>query len=98
MHSDDKETPAGHRAIRLIELVTVETRDQATVKVEEHPPDAATILHRLRTAFPHWGFVHDPHTCTWTALRGPAKGGVTIVKRDPVALRTAVTEAQGRAR
>ncbi|MQY05597.1 hypothetical protein [Actinomadura macrotermitis] len=27
-------------------------------------------LARLRTAFPTWGFVHDPGRGVWTAVRG----------------------------
>lgn len=68
----------------------------AVVTVENRLLDPATVLHRLRTAFPHYAFLHDPHTGTWTALRGRAVGGVTIVKRDPLALRIAVTEAEDR--
>lgn len=55
--------------------------------VEERPPDSATILARLRTAYPLWGFVDGPRT-RWTAVCGP----VTIQRADPVALRLAVKE------
>lgn len=60
--------------------------------VEDGPPDAATVLDRLRDAFPHWAFLHDAGR--WTACRGRGESGVTLVKGDPVALRMAVSEAE----
>lgn len=55
---------------------------------EERPPDSATVLARLRTEYPLWGFVHGPRT-RWTAVRGSS---ITIQRADPVALRLAVDE------
>ncbi|MFI0447996.1 hypothetical protein [Actinomadura sp. 6N118] len=64
-------------------------------KVEERPPDAVTILHRLRARFgPYgWAFLHDPGTSRWTAL-GPR--GAEISRRDPTSLHAAVEAAQTR--
>lgn len=76
--------------------MTVQPPDNGRIPIQERPADPATVLHRLRTAFPHHAFLHDPHAGTWTALRGPAAGGLTIVKSDPAALRIALTEAEGR--
>lgn len=61
-------------------------------KVEERPPDAATILHNFRARFgPHgWAFLHDPGTSRWTAL-GPR--GVEISRRNPASLHAAVEAA-----
>jgi hypothetical protein len=59
--------------------------------VENRAPDAMTILWRLRRAYPHWAFLYDARTSTWTALRGR---DVTIVRRDPTSLWFAVDTAQ----
>lgn len=58
----------------------------------ECPPDLAAILHGLRTAFPGWGFLYDPRTRTWTALRGDRRSGITLQRQDPVSLRSAIEE------
>lgn len=65
-------------------------RPVAAPAVHEHPPDPASILHRLRTAFPAWGFLHDRGR--WIACRGRESDGITIFKSDPVALQLEVSE------
>jgi anti-sigma regulatory factor (Ser/Thr protein kinase) len=60
--------------------------------IEDRTPDNAKILRRLRQAFPDWGFVHDPRTGAWTAVRGTERHGVTIRRSDPLSLKLAVEE------
>lgn len=81
---------------KVMNTVTAPLSDSEHAAVQERLPDPATILGHLRKAFPHYAFLHDPHTGTWTALRGSAAAGVTIRKHDALALRLAVTEAENR--
>ncbi|MEU6040482.1 hypothetical protein ABZ801_34265 [Actinomadura sp. NPDC047616] len=58
---------------------------------DDRAPDDMAMLWRLRRAYPHWAFLHDTRTSTWTALRGR---DMTIVRRDPTSLWFAVDVAQ----
>ena len=64
--------------------------------VQDIPATPDVILVRLRSQFPGWGFLHDPSTGMWTALRGTAERGITIRKPDALTLRLAVEAASAR--
>lgn len=74
--------------------MTPRPRPVPDLTVVERPPDPETVLNRFRRRWPHWGFLHNPRSGEWTALRGRGVGEVTIVKADPVTLWSTLIEAE----
>ncbi|GAA4054642.1 hypothetical protein [Actinomadura miaoliensis] len=62
---------------------------------DDRAADDAVTLWQLRRMYPHWAFLYDARTSTWTALRERKE---VIVRCGPTSLWFAVRAAQSRYR
>jgi hypothetical protein len=56
---------------------------EPSLTVEDRPPDAATILARLRLQHPRWAILHQTCSGAWVAVRGKTQ---TVRADDPITL------------